>query len=134
MSFALFSVNLWAVLVAGALYFILGALWYGILGNAWMREIGKTPEELKQSPLQYLLSLIAEIGVAYAVAVALNAFRSMGLGDAIFIATFLWFFIALLPEIVHYAYEGKSLALLVINKGYDLLGVLVAAVILTFWQ
>jgi len=66
--------------------------------------------------------------------VTLNAFGAAGIGDAIFVAALLWFFFALLPEIVHYAYEGKSFALLTINKGYDLLGIVVATLILTLWK
>jgi hypothetical protein len=29
MSFSVFSVNVWAVLVAGIAYFVIGAAWYG---------------------------------------------------------------------------------------------------------
>ena len=134
MSFEIFTVNIWAVLVSGIAYFAVGALWYGVFAEPWMKGIGKTKEELTPRPLDYVVSLIAEIIIAFAVAVGLNAFGAVGLGDAIFVAALLWFGFSLLPTIVHYTYEERGFALLAINKGYDLLGLLIAAVILTLWQ
>ena len=134
MSFSLFVVNPWAVLVSGIAYFVIGAVWYGVFAEAWMKGIGKSREELTQRPLDYAVSLIGEILVAFVLAVALNAFGVTGVADAIFVGALLWFGFALLPEIVHYAYEEKTVTLLAINKGYDLLGVALAAIILALWR
>ena len=45
-------INIWAVLVATAVYFVIGSLWYSpsLLGKAWLKSIGKTQEELKMGP------------------------------------------------------------------------------------
>ncbi len=134
MSFSVFSVNPWAVLVSGVAYFMAGALWYGLLANPWMREIGKSKEELEQKPRDYIVSLGGEILVAFVLAVSLNAFGARGIADAIFVATLLWFGFSLLPAIVHYTYEERTFTLLAINKGYDLVGVVLAAVILSLWR
>ena len=134
MSFSIFVVNYWAVLVSGLVYFIIGALWYGLLSQAWMKGIGKSREELTQRPRDYILSLIAELLVAFVLAVTLNVFGVTGVTEALFVGALLWFGFALLPEIVHYAYEEKPLALLAINKGYDFLGVMLAAIILALWR
>ena len=134
MSFTVFQVNLWAVLVSGVAYFVVGALWYGLLGEAWMRGIGKSREELSSDPLDYIVALLSEILIAYGIAVGLNAFGAMSIPDAVFVATLLWFGFSLLPAIVHYAYEDRTLALLAINKGYDFVGMILAAIILTVWM
>ena len=133
MVLSLFSVNVWAVLVAGAAYFVTGAVWYGVFAEPWMAGIGKTRDQLQSRPIDYVVSLICEIGVAYGVAVGLNAFAAMGVAEAIFVAAVLWLAFSLLPAIVHYAYEERRLSLLLINKGYDLVGMVVAAVILSVW-
>jgi hypothetical protein len=133
-SFSLIAVNYWAVLVSGVVYFLAGALWYGLLAEQWMKGVGKSREELTQRPIDYILSLIGEILLAFVLAISLNAFGTTGLGEAIFVAALLWFGFALLPEIVHYAYEEKTFALLAINKGYDLLGMILAAIILSLWR
>lgn len=133
MVLSLFTVNVWAVLVAGAAYFLTGAVWYGVFAEPWMAGIGKTRDQLQSRPIDYVVSLICEIGVAYGVAVGLNAFAATGVAEAIFVAATLWFAFSLLPAIVHYAYEERRLSLLFINKGYDLVGMVVAATILSVW-
>lgn len=134
MSFAVFSVNSWAVLVSGLAYFALGALWYGLLGEPWMRQIGRTREDLESQPLDYVVALLSEILIAFGVAVGLNAFGATSVADGVFVATVLWFAFSLLPAIVHYAYEDRTFALLAINKGYDFVGMLVAGIILSLWR
>lgn len=129
-----FSVNPWAVLVSGVVYFMLGALWYGLLADPWMRGIGKSREELNSRQTDYLVSLVAEVAIAYGVGIGLNLFSASGVAEGIFVAALLWFFFSLLPTIIHYAYEDRSFGLLAINKGYDLLGILVSGVILALWR
>jgi hypothetical protein len=88
MSFDVFQVNLWAVLVSGVVYFAI-------------------------------------------VAVALNAFGARGIAEGVFVGAVVWFGFSLLPTIIHYAYEDRTLSLLAINKGYDFIGIEVAAIILS---
>jgi hypothetical protein len=133
MSFEVFQVNVWAVLVSGVAYFAIGAVWYGVFAEPWMKGIGKTRDELQSDPIDYVLSLLAEILIAYGVAVGLNAFGAMGILDGIFVAALLWFAFSLLPAIVHYAYEDRTFGLLAINKGYDFVGMVVAGIILSVW-
>lgn len=133
MSLSVFSVNIWAVLVSGVAYFAVGALWYGLLGEPWMKALGKTSDELASNPIDYVVSLLCEILIAFAVAVGLNAFGAAGILEAIFVTTVLWFGFSLLPTIVHYAYEDRTFGLLAINKGYDLVGMIIAAIILSVW-
>ncbi len=134
MDFSVFSVNVWAVLVSGVAYFAIGAVWYMVLSEPWMKGIGKTQEDLDQNPLPYITSFICEVLIAFGVAVGINAFGATGIMDAIFVASALWFGFSLLPTIVHYAYEEKTFSLLAINKGYDLIGMIVASIILTLWR
>lgn len=134
MSFDFLAVNTWAVLVSGVAYFAIGAVWYGLFATPWMAGIGKSRDELESNPVDYLVSLLCEILIAFAVAIGLNVFGASSLPDAIFVATLLWFGFSLLPTIVHYAYEDRTLALLAINKGYDLVGMVIAAVILFVWR
>lgn len=134
MSFAVFTVNSWAVLVSGLAYFVLGALWYGLLGEPWLRHIGRNREDLESRPLDYVVALLCDLLIAFGVAVGLNAFGAQGVADGVFVVTVLWFAFSLLPAIVHYAYEGKTFGLLAINKGYDFVGMVVAAVILSVWS
>jgi len=50
------------------------------------------------------------------------------------IGAVIWFGFSLLPTIIHYAYEDRTFSLLAINKGYDFLGIEIAAIILSVWR
>ena len=84
------SINYWAVIVAAVAYFVLGALWYSpvLFGNAWMRSIGKTKEQVTAdfSPLNYLWALIASFLASYGIARIMLWTGAQGIGDAIKIA------------------------------------------------
>lgn len=134
MSFDVFQVNIWAALVGGVAYFAIGAGWYMAFANPWMKGIGKKPEELESKASNYVLSLVCEIVIVYFIGVALNAFGIANIWDAILVGAVVWFGFSLLPTVVHYAYEDRTFALLAINKGYDLVGMIVAAIILGVWR
>lgn len=134
MVFTVFQVNVWAVLVSGLAYFAIGAGWYGFLAEPWMKGIGKTRDELESDPKDYVVSLIAELAIAYFVAVALNAFGVTAVAEGVFVGAVVWFGFSLLPSIIHYAYEDRTFSLLAINKGYDFVGIEIAAIILSVWR
>lgn len=134
MSFAVFSVNWWAVLVSGLAYFVSGAVWYGVFAVPWMKEVGKTRDQLNPRASDYILSLLAEVLIAFFVAVGLNAFGVTGVADAVFVGAVIWFGFSLLPSIVHYTYEDRTFSLPAINLGYDFVGIEIAAIILALWR
>jgi hypothetical protein len=120
--------------VSGVAYFGLGALWYGVFAEPWMRGIGKTRNQLESRASDYIVSFVSEVVIMYFLAVALNAFGIANVWDAVFVGAVVWFGFSLLPAVVHYAYEDRSFGLLAVNKGYDLLGILVGAIIIGVWQ
>jgi amino acid transporter len=133
MDFSVFQLYWLPTLVAGVAYFVIGAVWYGAFATPWMAGIGKSKDDLQSNPVDYVVSLICELLIAYGISVALRVFGTTGVLDAIFVATVVWFAFSLLPTIVHYAYEDRTFSLLAINKGYDFAGMVVAAVILQVW-
>ena len=66
------GVNYVAILVAGAAYFVLGALWYSpvVFGNAWMGAVGKSKEELQKgsSALKMIWAFVGSLIIAYGLA------------------------------------------------------------------
>ncbi len=69
-------VNYIAVLVSALISFSIGALWYSpiVLGKRWVKEVGKSEEELKKSsqPLVYVLTFIAWCITSYVLAVIID--------------------------------------------------------------
>jgi len=72
MAFGMFEVSIWAVLVSGVAYFAVGAVWYSVFAEAWMKGIGKSREQLQPKTSNYIVSLICEVVVMYFLAVFLT--------------------------------------------------------------
>lgn len=130
------DVNLWAVLVATAVYFAVGGLWFSVLfGKQWMKLSKITMEEASKSSsaglyvasfllqlvLTYILAyLVAHIGAATVVEGLITGFW-LGLG---FVAT---------TMLIDSMYAGRPLKLTAINAGYHLVGIMAAAAIIAAW-
>ena len=63
------QVNWIAVVVGGVFNMALGSLWYGpLFGKAWLRAIGKSPDEIESSATMYVLPFLAGLVAAYVLA------------------------------------------------------------------
>ncbi|MEQ1773482.1 MAG: DUF1761 domain-containing protein [Burkholderiales bacterium] len=139
--------NWFAIAAAVLANIIIGFLWYGpILGKAWMREMGISPDHkpdpavMKRSMIIMIVSAFLTATVlAHTVAVwrpstwnagtdAANAIY--GFASAFF--TWIGFFVPVLLAGV--AWENKSLRLFGINAGYHFVALLAAGMILAFWR
>ena len=74
----------WAIIVASAAAFALGAVWYGpLFGKAWVAAIGKTEEEIKPSPEPFIVSAVAALVTCIVVAALMQGLGMTGLGTGI---------------------------------------------------
>ncbi len=81
------DINVLAVVVATIAHQVLGFLWYGpLFGKLWLREVGKTREEIAQGPATGMI--IAVVGsllsaLAIALLLTLSDDPTVGLGLAV---------------------------------------------------
>lgn len=131
-----FDINWLAFLVAVVVNQVLGALWYGpILGKAWMKEVGKTQEELGGGGgIMYLYAIIDGALTAFVLANTLQAFAPASLVGALVVALLLWLGFAAATSFTNGVFAGRSLRLWIIDSGYHLVGILLMTVVLTIWQ
>ena len=140
MSTALFShINWLAVIVASVAYFMIGGLWYSkmLFGTKWatLQRIDMADANMKKGVAaimfySFLLMLLNVIGLAILVArldlTILSSAIKLGL------VTGLLFCVTAVS--ISFLYEKKPTALYFISGGYQLLGNLVAAIILVLWR
>ena len=139
--------NYWAILVAMAASIVLGFLWYGpILGKAWMKEMGMSPDH-KPDPrvmrrgmiLMVIGSFLTALVLAYSEepwrpsvwkvgADASNVFYGFMSG----FFTWIGFYVPLLLGTV--AWENKSWKLFGINAAYYFVSLQAMGMILAFWR
>jgi hypothetical protein len=130
------DINIWAVLAAALVTFIIGGVWYSPLAFAktWQREAGVTDERLRSGNqglifgLAFLLSLLA----AYVFAMFLGPKPEVGFATAAGFAAGLAWVAASLGII--YLFERRSLALFLINGGYVTLSFTAIGAILGLWH
>ncbi|MBU1677376.1 MAG: DUF1761 domain-containing protein [Bacteroidetes bacterium] len=131
------EINYLAVLVCGILSMVVGFLWYGpIFGKAWMKEVGKTEEELKKefNPAKtYSLSVLGQMIMALALAYVFSLAGAESIMEGLRIGLAVWLGLTFAPFLVNGLYEGISNKLLFLNTGYQLANTVVFTVVLILW-
>jgi Kef-type K+ transport system membrane component KefB len=73
------ALNWWAILLATATAFALGALWYGpMFGKAWVRALGKSEDEIQPSPSPFVISAVAALITCVALAAVMQGLGLTG--------------------------------------------------------
>lgn len=130
------QVNFVAVVVAAAAYFALGAVWYSppVFARPWMRASGVTPGEGQSPAPLFVLSFAANFLAAAALAFLARASGALSVGDGVILGLSAALGFSLTSLIVTQAFEGRPAALQLINTGYHVVGIVIAAIIVTVWD
>ena len=134
------SINYWALLVSGAVYWILGAVRFSALfGNIWGTELEKHGVKIKEPSKRelllkliqtFVLNLVVSCGVAFIVFTT----NSSTVLSAIKLGLFTGVCFSASTIGIAYTWEGKSFKLLLVDCGYPIIGITVSAVILSLWK
>ena len=133
-------VNNVAVLVTGAVIFVLGGLWYSplLFAKRWVALIGKTEAELKASagsmPMSYLYVLLCGLVTAWVMALVVGNFAPASAVDGALIGALCWLGFAGATSFGTALFSGKPKALWLIDSGYNLVSFVVAGIILAAWR
>ncbi len=131
------SVNFLSIIVAAVAYMTLGALWYSpmLFGNAWMKGIGKTREQVTAgaSPVNYVLGLIFSFIAAYGIARIMIWTNRGSISDGIVIGLLAGVCFVLATMGVNDAFEKRPCSLTAINVLYHIVGFIVIGVIVGAW-
>lgn len=127
------DVNLAAIAAAAMVAWTFGAIYYGVLGKAWIAALGETTESLKAKnagkakfamAMPFVLSFIAEMIMAYVLYGLLVHIGPFSARAGIISGVICWFGFVVTTIAVNNAYPGRNVALTVIDCGHWL-GVLV---------
>lgn len=128
--------NYGAVAVSAVAYWMLGALWYGVLfSSRWMALEGITLEQAKRvNPvLPYVITLVLNVLIAFVLAQVCLWRNANTAARGAAVGVLLW--IGIVGPIVFttYMYEMRSKELFAINEFYPLVGLCLMGVILGAW-
>jgi hypothetical protein len=130
------DLNYLAIVVAGLVPLIVGALWYGpLFGKRWLQLMETTEEEIARdfNPLKtYGGSFLFAIASAFGLAVLLDGFSGPLHGlHAALVGT-----IAFVIPVTHQsvAFEKRKSGLAVLNIAYNFVALFGQAVLLSVWK
>ncbi|HZW53232.1 MAG TPA: DUF1761 domain-containing protein [Candidatus Elarobacter sp.] len=115
--------NYLGIVVGAIVLFAWGAVWYTALGTAWLAALGKTHDQMgRYGAFPFVVSLLAALLVAYCFD---NMLWHYERGDAtkgaqVGFLTGVCIFLAMTLEL--YFFQGQSVALMVIDGGYGVIG------------
>ena len=128
--------NYAAVFVAALAYWLLGALWFGVLfGKPWMALENISIEQAKtMNPvLPYIVSFVLNLLIAYALAQICIWRNANTIGRGASVGVLLWIGFVGPITFTTYMYEMRPKELFAINQFYPLAGLVLMGAIIGAW-
>jgi hypothetical protein len=122
MTFA--GLNYLAILVAAALGFGLGGIWYRLLGQPWMAAHGFTTETMRghhgkgASPLPFIIAIAGNLIMAWVLAGLMGHIGAVSLRGGIISGAFVWLGFVLPTLAVNNTFGMRSPKLIAIDGGH----------------
>jgi surface polysaccharide O-acyltransferase-like enzyme len=129
--------NYLAVIVAAIAYWLLGAIWYGVVfGEAWLALEHMTAEQARSmNPvLPYVITLVLNVLIAYALAQICIWRNADTLGRGASVGVLLWIGFVGPVTFTTYMYEMRPKELYAINQFFPLAGFVLMGAILGGWK
>ena len=121
--------NFLSVVVAAIAGFAVGAVWYTLLGNAWVAAQGKTRADFTPSPMPYIIAAVAHLVMAFILAGIIIHVGDPTVRRALISAILIWIGFIATSMSVNHAFQGTFGRLTLIDSGHWLMVLIVQAVI-----
>lgn len=128
--------NYVAVVVAAVAYWLLGALWFGVLfGKQWMalENMSEAQARSMNPVLPYVISMLLNLLIAYSVAQVCAWRNANTSGRGASVGVLLWIGMVGPITFTTYMYEMRPKTLFAINEFYPLAGLVLMGAILGAW-
>ncbi len=131
----LHQTNYLAIIVATVVYFIIGAIWYGIFAKPWMQSVGRTEEQLKSgSKIVYLYTFVALLVICFVTSFIVWILGIPNCVSAIKVGLFISLGYTSTIIAINNWYGQRPAKLTVIDAGYHVVGIVFATIIMTVWN
>lgn len=125
-------INYMAVLVAGVAGWLVGAVWYGVLGKVWMDAAGIVcPDGKRPMPIgPMIISFVALILMALMLAGLMGHMGQPSVMIGVVSAALVWLGFVITTITVGNAFQGKKPMLTVIDGGHWLAALVAEGIVL----
>ncbi len=129
------GINYIAVIIATLAGFGLGAVWYMVLGGAWMRALGKTKDQFYHGEgaakaLPFVISLVALFVMALMLAGLMGHLGDVTVRGGAISGLFVWVGFVITTMGVNHAFSGAKPMLTLIDGGHWLAVLLVMGAVI----
>lgn len=130
-------VNWWAVLVAAAIKFVVGSIWFAppVMGRLWQAAAGVSEADVKGGLAKAIpVDIIANLIMAYVLALIIGYVGATTIGQGVLVGLLVWVGFVATVTIGVVIYEQRPFKLFLINNAYLLVTIVVMGAILAVWQ
>ncbi len=127
-----------AILVAAFVGFIIGGIWYGVLGDAWMKAASIDPADMvdengkkKMPVVPMVLAALGNLVLAITLS-GLMGHMVVDVRHGLITAAFVALGFILPTSLVNYSFQGRPFRLTLIDAGHWLLVLLVMGAIIGY--
>jgi len=129
------GINYIAVIIATLAGFGLGAVWYMVLGGAWMRALGKTKDQFDRGEgaakaLPFVISLVALFLMAWMLAGLMGHLGDVTVRGGAISGLFVWVGFVITTMGANHAFSGAKPMLTLIDGGHWLAVLLVMGAVI----
>src|SRR5215471_606736 len=132
--------NYFAVLVAAIVYWLIGAVWYGVMFNKLWMKLEAIPQAQIDAmkgaavALPYVVTFVLNVIIAFVLAQLCSWRNATTAAKGASLGVLLWLGIVGPVTYTTHMYEMRPLNLFLINEGYVLVGLLVMGAIVGGWS
>jgi hypothetical protein len=136
MTMQLPQVNILAVVVATVIQMVIGALWYSpvLFSKQWLIWVNRKPEEINSDPKMYLFTAIAWLITSFVLALVVRAFGATTFVDGVVVGLLVWAGFSATATFVSTLFAGPNQKVWGLFAGYQLVTLVIGAVLLTLWR
>ena len=133
-------INFIAVLVAAAIAFAIGGLWYSplLFAKQWVKAHGYTEDNVtemqKSAGKAYAITIVCHLLIALAMAVLVSYLHLAVCVKGLKLGLLVWAGFALPLGLMANAFSNKRITAFAIDAGYQLVYLLIMGAIITVWQ
>ena len=129
-------VNWWAIIIAAVVKFLIGAGWYAppVFGKRWQELAGVSQDQVQSGfATAIVVQIVGDLIMAYILARFIANYGAQDLITGVLVGAMAWLGFVATIMVGSIFYEKKPPMLIVINAGYQLVGLVVMGAIIGLW-
>ncbi len=124
------GINYLAIAIAGVAGFMVGGVWYTVLGSAWAQAQGKTKDDFKPQPKLFVIAIISQLVMAFVLSGVIGHVGDVTIYRGVISGLFIWAGFVATSLATNHAFQGARFSLTLIDGGHWLIVLLVMGAII----